>query len=95
MTDCRLNLTNVESIKPHGDGRFRYDQTSSDPEVVGDLLVCAFAKEHRDGIAHHIGTIAKSVLNLYLHAQFCMILPYWNHIRTVADRGIQKTQLGG
>ncbi len=37
--DCRLNLTNVESIKPHGDGRFRSDQTSSDPEVVGDLLV--------------------------------------------------------
>jgi hypothetical protein len=37
--DCRLNLTKVEGIKPHGDGRFRSDQTSSDPEVVGDLLV--------------------------------------------------------
>jgi hypothetical protein len=70
-------------------------ETSSDTEVVGDLLVCALAKEHGDEIPDHIVTTAKSVLNLYLHAQFCMILPYWNHIRTVADRGIQKTQLGG
>ena len=68
-------------------------QTSSDPEVVGDLLVCVFTKKHRDGIAHHIVTTAKSVLNLYLHAQFCMILQYWNHIRTVADRGRRITQL--
>jgi hypothetical protein len=68
-------------------------QTSSDPEVVGNLLVCAFAKEHRDGIAHHIVTTAKSVLNLYLHAQFCMILPHRNHIRTVALRGKHKPQL--
>ena len=37
--DCRLNPTKVESIKPHVDDGFRYDQTSSDPEVVGDLLV--------------------------------------------------------
>jgi len=36
-------------------------ETSSDPEVVGDLLVCAFTKDHRDAIAHHIVTTAKSV----------------------------------
>jgi hypothetical protein len=36
-------------------------ETSSDPEVVGDLLVCAFAKEHRDEIPLHIVTTAKSV----------------------------------
>ncbi len=48
--DCRLNLTKVEGIKPHGDGRFRSDQTSSDPEVVGDLLVSILRqdKAHSD-----------------------------------------------
>jgi hypothetical protein len=72
---------------------FAMAETSSDPEVVGDLLVNAFAKEDLDGIPQHIVTTAKSVLNLYLHAQFCMVLPYWNHIRTVADRGKHKPQL--
>ena len=68
-------------------------QTSSDTEVVGDLLVIACAAEHGDGIPQHIGTTAKSVLNLYLHAQFCMILPYRNHILTVALRGRRTAQL--
>ena len=68
-------------------------QTSSDTEVVRILLVCAFDGEHRDEIPLHITTTAKSVLNLYLHAQFGMHLPYWNHIRTVALRGKQKPQL--
>ena len=68
-------------------------QTSSDPEVVVNLLVRAFDGEHGDEIPDHIGTIAKSVLNLYPHAQFGMILPYWNHIRTAALRGKQKPQL--
>jgi hypothetical protein len=36
-------------------------ETSSDPEVVGDLLVCAFTKDHRDEIPHHISMTAKSV----------------------------------
>ena len=67
--------------------------TSSDPEVVGDLLVCALAKEHRNAIPHHIVTTAKSVLNLYVYAVICMILPYRNHIRTVALRGKRITQL--
>ena len=68
-------------------------QTSSDPEVVGDLLVCALAKEHRNAIPHHIVTTAKSVINLHLHAVFGMVLPYWNHIRTVALRGRWIVQL--
>ena len=51
-------------------------QTSSDTEVVVDLLVCAFDGEHGDEIPHHIRMTSKSVLNLYLHAQFSMILPY-------------------
>jgi len=67
-------------------------QTSSDPEVVGDLLVCALAKEHRNAIPHHIVTTAKSVLNLYVYAVICMILPYRNHIRTVALRGKHYVQ---
>ena len=62
-------------------------QTSSDTEVVGDLLVCAFDWEHRDEMPNLIVTTAKSVLNLYLHAQFGMHLPSRNHIRTVALRG--------
>ena len=70
-------------------------QTSSDTEVVGDLLAKLVADRHSVEILNDIPVTAKSVLNLYLHAQFCMILPYWNHIRTVALRGIQKTQLGG
>jgi hypothetical protein len=67
-------------------------KTSSDTEVVGDLLVCAFVAEHCNAIPHHIVTTAKSVLNLYLHAQFGMVLPYRNHIRTVALRGMHKPQ---
>jgi hypothetical protein len=45
-------------------------QTSSDTEVVGDLLVCAVVAEHCNAIHHHIVTTAKSVLNLYLYAVF-------------------------
>ena len=40
---------------------FHMAQTSSDTEVVGDLLVIACAAEHGDGIPQHIGTTAKSV----------------------------------
>ena len=36
-------------------------ETSSDPEVVGNLLVCAFDGEHGDEMPHHIVTTAKSV----------------------------------
>ena len=36
-------------------------QTSSDPEVVVNLLVRAFDGEHGDEIRHHIATTAKSV----------------------------------
>jgi hypothetical protein len=68
-------------------------KTSSASEVVGDLLVCAFAKEHGDEMPQRIRMTSKSVLNLYLHAQFGMILPYRNHIRTVAYRGRRITQL--
>jgi hypothetical protein len=68
-------------------------QTSSDTEVVGNLLVSAFDGEHRDEIAHQIPTTPKSILNLYLHAVFGMILPHRNHIRTVADRGKRNAQL--
>jgi hypothetical protein len=67
-------------------------QTSSDTEVVGDLLVCAFVAEHCNAIPHHIVTTAKSVLNLYVYAVICMILPYRNHIRTVALRGKHYVQ---
>ena len=68
-------------------------QTSSDPEVVVNLLVCAFDGEHGDEMPNHIVITAKSVLNLYLHAVFGMILLHRNHIRTVADRGRRITQL--
>ena len=68
-------------------------QTSSDTEVVGDLLVRAFDGEHGDEMPHHIVTTAKSVLNLCLHAVFGMHLPYRNHIRTVALRGKRTAQL--
>ena len=67
-------------------------QTPSDTEVVGNLLVNAFDGEHRDGIAHNIVMTAKSVLNLCLHAQFGMALPYRDHIRTVALRGRRNAQ---
>ena len=45
-------------------------QTSSDAEVVVNLLVSAFDGEHRNAIPNHIVITAKSVLNLYLHAVF-------------------------
>ena len=85
--DCRFDTTKAESIKTHGDDGFRYYQTSSDTEVVVNLLVSALSSRHRDEIAKHIPITPKSVLNLYLHAVFCMILTYRNHIRTVAYRG--------
>jgi hypothetical protein len=62
-------------------------QTSSETEVVVNLLVCAFDGEQGDAIPNDISMTSKSVLNLYLHAVFGMILPYRNHIRTVALRG--------
>ena len=68
-------------------------QTSSDPEVVVNLLARARAVDHGDEIPQHIVSTAKSVLNLYLHAQFCMILTYRNHIGTVALRGKRNAQL--
>ena len=68
-------------------------QTSSDTEVVVNLLVRAFDGEHGDEMPHHIVTTAKSVLNLYLHAVFGMILSYRNHNRNVADRGRRNAQL--
>jgi hypothetical protein len=36
-------------------------QTSSDTEVVGNLLFCAFADQQGDEIPHHIVMTAKSV----------------------------------
>jgi hypothetical protein len=69
------------------------DETSSDTEVVGNLLANLFADRHSDEIPQRIRMTSKSVLNLYLHAVFGMILPYRNHIRTVADRGKHKPQL--
>jgi hypothetical protein len=36
-------------------------ETSSDTEVVGDLLWTVLAKQLGDEIPHHIGTTAKSV----------------------------------
>ena len=68
-------------------------ETSSDTEVVVNLLVSAFDRKDRDEMPHHIPTTEKSVLNLYLHAVFGMHLPYWNHIRTVALRGKRNVQL--
>ncbi len=67
-------------------------QASSDPEVVVNLLVRAFDGEHGDEIPQHIGTTAKSALNLYLHAVFGMILSYRNHNRNVAERGKRNAQ---
>jgi hypothetical protein len=82
----QYQFTPIRTVRPIAD-------TSSDTEVVGNLLVSAFDGKHRDEMPHHISTTAKSVLNLYLHAVFGMILPYRNHIRTVADRGKRITQL--
>ena len=84
---CReYQITPIRTLSPTA-------QTSSDTEVVGDLLVCACAAKHSDEIPHLIVTTTKSVLNLYLHAVLGMILPYRNHHRTVADRGRRITQL--
>ena len=45
-------------------------QTSSGTEVVGDLLWTVFGGQHGDEIPHHITIAAKSVLILYVHAEF-------------------------
>jgi hypothetical protein len=48
-------------------------QTSSDTEVVGDLLRTVLANQLGDEIPHHIPMISKSVLILYLHAVFGIV----------------------
>ena len=45
-------------------------QTSSDTEVVGDLLETVLAKQLGDEIPHHLPATRKSVLILYVHAVF-------------------------
>ena len=93
FTQCRFNPT-IEDASNHSDLTcFVTIQTSSDTEVVGDLLWTVFDGQLGEEIPQHITTTAKSVLNLYLYAQFCMILTYRNHIRTVADRGKHKPQI--
>jgi hypothetical protein len=79
-------ITPLRTVRPTA-------ETSSDTEVVGDLLAKLVADRHSVEIPNDIPVTAKSVLNLYLHAQFCMILPYWNHIGTVADCGKRYAQL--
>ena len=79
-------ITPLRTVRPTA-------ETSSDTEVVGDLLAKLVADRHSVEIPNDIPVTAKSVLNLYLHAQFCMILPHRNHIRTVALRGKHKPQL--
>ena len=45
-------------------------QTSSDTEVVGDLLRTVLANQYGDEIPQHISAIAKSVPILYVHTVF-------------------------
>ncbi len=48
-------------------------QTSSDTEVVGDLLRTVLANQYGREIPHHITIAAKSVLILYVHAMFGIV----------------------
>ena len=48
-------------------------QTSSDTEVVGDLLSTVLASQHGDEIPQHISMTSKSVLILYLDAVFGIV----------------------
>lgn len=64
-------------------------QTSSDPEVVGDLLSNVLANQLGREIPQHISMTSKSVLILYVHAVFGLL----NHtvsipapLQTVASR---------
>ena len=47
---------------------FAMVQTSSDTEVVGDLLSNVLAKQYGHEIPEHISMTSKSVLILYVHA---------------------------
>ena len=48
-------------------------QTSSDTEVVGDLLSNVLANQYGDEIPEHISMTSKSVLTLYVHAEFGIV----------------------
>ena len=48
-------------------------QTSSGTEVVGGLLRTVWANQHGHGIAKHIALTSKSVLILYVHAEFGIV----------------------
>jgi hypothetical protein len=54
-------------------------QTSSDTEVVGDLLRTVLANQYGHGIPLHITLTSKSVLILYVHAVFGIV----DHIATI------------
>jgi hypothetical protein len=49
---------------------FAMVQTSSDTEVVGDLLSNVLANQYGDEIPEHVSAIAKSVPILYVHTVF-------------------------
>ena len=48
-------------------------QRSSETEVVGDLLWTVLANQYGDEVPQHIPTTAKSVLILYVHAEFGIV----------------------
>ena len=48
-------------------------QTSSDTEVVGDLLGTVLARQLGDEMPLHISMTSKSVLILYVHAEFGIV----------------------
>jgi hypothetical protein len=52
---------------------FAMVQTSSDPEVVGDLLWTVLANQYGDEIPLSISMTSKSVLILYVHAVFGIV----------------------
>jgi hypothetical protein len=56
-------------------------QTSSDTEVVGDLLRTVLAKQLGHEIPEYITLTSKSVLILYLHAVFGIV----DHIVTIPE----------
>ena len=64
-------------------------RTSSDTEVVGDLLWTVLANQYGHEIPLHITVISKSVLILYVHAVFGIVdhtVTIQAPLQTVASR---------
>jgi hypothetical protein len=69
-----VSTRHLQSLRNHTEMMvFVTIQTSSDTEVVGDLLWTVWANQYGDEIPQHISMTSKSVLILYVHTGLSIV----------------------